>query len=67
MTLEQKLEVVRRFKAGAGFIQLVQIVKGRGSFSMDFIFDDALDIAMEVLRDFVNGKFTLKAKRKEHP
>ena len=61
MTLKQKREIVRRFAAGtSAFIC--------GTMARDFdriVSSDAWeDAAEQVLRDFMNRKFTLKAKRK---
>ena len=52
MTLAQKREVVRRFKAGERIYEIVTLYFMRGPMA-----------AEQVLRDYLNGKFELKPKK----
>ena len=52
MTLKQKREIVARFKAGE-FVLVLALV-----------FDKPYDLLEAVLRDYMNGKFSLKPERK---
>lgn len=63
MTLKQKREIVGKFKAGSGILDLAAIARGKRKYSIDFIWDDAADEALQVLRDYMNGKFQLARKK----
>ena len=63
MTLKQKREIVERFKAGESIGSLVETFREKEAPLLEsWRIQDIIRDFMNVLRDFLNGKFKLEKK-----
>ena len=68
MTLKQKREIVGRFKAGERVIALAYAIKADGNERKPSTLNAEIQARLkveQVLRDYMNGKFELKPRRKK--
>lgn len=65
LTLRQKREIMRRFKAGRSRLGIAWDAADLVDFPAATTINEREDAIEQIIRDFMNGKFTMKPRKRK--